>query len=512
MSADYSYQDKLCRKIFTSLKKHLKTVLAASCAAGKTRMAVRVLKRYKAQKKRVLVLAHGQVVLRSQFAESAAELGLEVTELTGAEQTRGKLPAGSVIIAIPQAFSRMSYDLYDAYFSQFDLIVIDEAHHFYLSNLTVKILKAANAPHLLLTASPSRFIKANKRAGEGKEEYNIIFFSTEELLEHKVVRSPTIALGVSHYHISHNDFNENLNISDMKTNTHQTNKTIEEVRKAVVENCNLKDLSWPDLSRKRGKTLVVANNISHANGLLAALEKKKVRVRISTSEDDSDSREVALFKEKESFEVLVVVGRARLGFNFPELTTIVDISGTLNPDCMFQMLNRVTRLYKTKKLYLKIMPENLMEATTKNLNFTIALISPEIFKAYTGNFTRLRPESSDTKKIPYAEGVEAVKKERKVGEGGNRNYGLIPTFEIMREVQDSTFGKSFVSSIAEALEIKKRNQNRYPTLDDAYLACRKLEITTAREYAKHRQGDPMLPAQPRAVYKDWSYQELKGPR
>jgi len=506
LSADYSYQDKLCKQLFASLKTNPKTVLAASCAAGKTRMAIRILKRYKSLKKNVLVLAHGQVVLRSQFADSAEELGLQVTELTGS-LTHGKFPQGSVVVAIPQAFSRLSHDKYDKFFKQFDLVVIDEAHHFYLSLLTQRILEAAKAPHLLLTASPSRFIKANKR----KEEYEIIFFSTEELLEHKVVRSPVIALGMSHYRISQRDFNENLNISDMKSNTKETTKTIEEVRKSIVENCNLEDLSWPELSRKRGKVLIIANNISHGNGLCTALGKKKVRVRISTSQDDTTSVEVANFKEKDSFEVLVVVGRARLGFNFPELTTIVDISGTLNPDSMFQMLNRVTRLYHAKKLYLKIMPKNLLLAATKNLNFTIALISPEIFKAYTGNFTRLRPESSGEKEdLPYAEGVEKVKgKGKKIAEGGNRNYGLIPTFEIMREVQGSAFGQTFVSSIAEALEIKKKNKNRYPTLDDAYSACRKLDITTAHEYKKHRENDPMLPAQPRKVYPEWSFQALK---
>ena len=79
-SPHYSYQKDLIRVCYQNLMDNKKTVLAASCGAGKTRMSVEIIKKFihDFPNKRVLILTHGQSLLRTQYGGLTAKTYLRV--------------------------------------------------------------------------------------------------------------------------------------------------------------------------------------------------------------------------------------------------------------------------------------------------------------------------------------------------------------------------------------------------------------------------------------------------
>ena len=64
---DYSFQADLIDRVNQSLSEHQTVILGACVGAGKTIMANKIASNYK----KVLVLAHGQDILRKQFHDES---------------------------------------------------------------------------------------------------------------------------------------------------------------------------------------------------------------------------------------------------------------------------------------------------------------------------------------------------------------------------------------------------------------------------------------------------------
>ena len=83
---------------------------------------------------------------------------------------------------------------------------------------------------------------------------------------------------------------------------------------------------------------------------------------ISGQDEDPNSEEIKRFMIDPVCMFLIVVGRAKLGFNYTELENVVDLSGSSNPDGQKQLILRLSRLSKTnkrKKFFYKVVPDNM---------------------------------------------------------------------------------------------------------------------------------------------------------
>jgi superfamily II DNA or RNA helicase len=153
------YQIRLSNEIHAQFKKpgRHELVLALSPGGGKTVTAIDIITRALASglAKRVLISAHGQKLLRSQFAQVLTNEERPFTWAEYKTRHRGKkFPTTQVVVALPQTLA-YAKDIPD-----FDMLVVDEAHHFYLGHdgLTLQKLGKQAKRVLLLTGTPSKFV------------------------------------------------------------------------------------------------------------------------------------------------------------------------------------------------------------------------------------------------------------------------------------------------------------------------------------------------------------------
>ncbi|MEA3295892.1 MAG: hypothetical protein U9Q27_02010 [Patescibacteria group bacterium] len=101
---------------------------------------------------------------------------------------------------------------------------------------------------------------------------------------------------------------------------------------------------------------------------------------MSISDIDYDSSEIQRFKDEEDCLILIVVGRGILGFNYPELVNVVDMTASQNVDRIYQLLCRVIRKHPkgNKKLFFKIAP-NVHNDYYKYIMTAVLSLSDESF-------------------------------------------------------------------------------------------------------------------------------------
>lgn len=398
-----SYQDKCILSVNDSLFKNIKfpTILAACPSAGKTSMCIAYVDFYtKANSKaKVLVLTHGTTLLRTQFYKNIQENNVDFTcsEIVPDQKNFD----AQVIIAIPQTLRTVKN------LPKFDLLIVDEAHHFYLAEGKGKksgkigqvsdlISKIKPKHQLLLTGTPSIFIK---------KRYPIIPITIEQLLEENVITDVIVELATSCYDFKNTDFNQSYDLKELASkkliNQKNTDTTLDELlgyvlkrlTSAVKNNpsayANIGTVtklftgkSWSDALSTLKKTMFACDSIEQANMVKTYLNKKKIEVALSTSENDKDSLEIDRFVNDSKCLVLIVVNRGILGFNLPELENVIDMSCTYNPDKIFQLMGRVLRKHPKgkQKLFFKVVPSNLSNLY-RGVMQVVALLSNE--KYYT---------------------------------------------------------------------------------------------------------------------------------
>ena len=146
-------------------------------------------------------------------------------------------------------------------------------------------------------------------------------------------------------------------------------------------------MSWGKALGLLEKTMFVCRSQKQAWQITTYFKNAGVNVALSTSRFDVDSLELARFKSDETCVVLVVVNRGILGFNMPELVNVVDMSGSLNVDVLFQMFARLVRKHPNgkRKLFLKVVPEVMSEYVYALMSFVIALSHKRIYDTYSGD-------------------------------------------------------------------------------------------------------------------------------
>lgn len=406
-------------------------VLAAAPSAGKTQMSICFVEKYLQQfpSDKVLILTHGQTTLRSQYYQELVEIKDNLSFTFHQIQT-GKdidnIKNNQVSVAIPQTLTGKKLP-------KFNLVVIDEAHHFYETKddegMIKNILKTVKPTHqLLLTGSPSRFIRKG---------YEIIPVSVKTLYDEKMVSDLVIDNVVSKYSFTNKDYNANNELKDVKFKKGETNSTLDIVLDSLYQRIRSINKNNPKLYSLTGlkpvktidagiayvksiftdisKTMIACKSIEQANQVFAYFTSKGINTVISHSKSDKDSLEMQRFKTDINIKILIVVDRGILGLNVPELETVIDMTGSKNPDTIFQLMCRVLRQHPTskQKLFIKVAPHDMSDYFKAVMNFTMYLCFDQFYTIYNGKNAgeiKLKIKRSITKHIEKNTRVKGKRK------------------------------------------------------------------------------------------------------
>ncbi len=384
------YQSEKMQQVITSIaNQELPTVFAACPSAGKTLMSICMIDTILKDNPnfRVLVLAHGTTVLRSQYYQEVVGANPDFTHCEVENRSDMDSCDAQVVVAIPQSIRTIKK------LPKFDLLVVDESHQFYFADMVQNIIRKAGAKHqLLLTGTPSIFIK---------NEFPLITVTVNEILDYDMVEDLTVVVASSNYRINRTDFNASGDVrEDYEFQEEQTNNTLDDFL-SVLENklkSVLKEFTaleagvsaltgWHLPLKALDKTMVVARSQHQATQIRNYFLRKKVNVALSTSDTDVNSTEIQRFKDDDDCRVLIVVGRGILGFSFPRMINVVDMSGTQNIDRIFQLMCRVIRKHPDgkKKFFFKIAPKDLEHNYEYIMTATMCLCDESYYTKYNGD-------------------------------------------------------------------------------------------------------------------------------
>lgn len=382
--------------------KYAIVVLALCPNAGKTEIAIYVIEQYLKENPthRVLVFTHSTNVLKTNFFDRLEGLNVNFTYCTDFD------PNCQVHICLPNSEKQIK--------GSYDFLVVDEAHENYFAKRVQRIIKKTNpSKQLLLTGTPSKFIK--------KGGYNIFALASNQISD-KWFAKLNIELVASNYKWKEN-YNSDLEVlSTFKFNEKDTVKTLENVILKLIERLKkgytaeqfnhpgliTKFKSWAFAYSEIGKTLMLCKTIEQANLVYKILIKNGVFAKISHSGNDQDSSVICDFKNS-SEGVLIVVNRARLGYSDDSLMNIIDMSGTHNPDLIYQIFCRALRgTPDDQKYYLKVTPQEQgqMDLTHVCVSAALMLTDHKYLSTYNGgNFNGIFiPVIKSPKTTPTGDG------------------------------------------------------------------------------------------------------------
>ena len=358
------YQEPAADYIMTSDR----CVLAISPNGGKTEISIEVISRYLKLNPtaRVLILPHSTNVLLDNYWDRLDEINVDFTYSKTFDKN------ASVHICLPNN-ERHIKGLYD-------FLIVDEAHENYLADRVQRILTKTNpTKQLLLTGTPSKFIR------EGG--YDIYTIAANEISDEWFAKL-NIELVASDYNWvnNYNSDNEVRNTFDFTSD--DTKKTLESVLGKLIQRIKTgftaeqfnhpsfvtKLKSWAFTYNTIGKTMIVCKRVEQADLVHQLLIENGVDSIISHNECDPDSKNIVEFKNN-GHNVLVVVNRGRLGYNDDDLINMIDLSGTHNPDIIYQMFCRVIRgTPDVEKFYLKVTPKESHNMALTHISVCAALM------------------------------------------------------------------------------------------------------------------------------------------
>jgi hypothetical protein len=241
--------------------------------------------------------------------------------------------------------------------------------------------------------------------------------------------------------------NQDLEVnSQYKFKKIETEKTLESILLKLIDRVRLglnaeefnnpglvaKLKSWAYTYKKLGKTIIICRSIKQAADVNEILRVNGVNSMVSDSETDKDSSQIVNFKNNE-FDVLIVVDRARLGYSDNDLYNIIDMSGTHNPNVIYQIFARVLRgTPDMQKYYLKVTTQEygMMDFTHACVSAALMLTDNKYLSTFNGNnFNGIR--------IPVIKKPAKTKGEDSGSTGGNgKPKGKLTFPEFTNDVID----------------------------------------------------------------------------
>lgn len=348
--ANYIYQRPVAMKVLQDALGGQKSVLAGTPGCGKTTISHIIIQEYihKYPNARVLVLTHGQNLLKDQYLNSLNNPHSEITFNYGPFLKKGvdihTYP--QVQVGIPQGIDNIVWD-------KIDLLVVDECHEFYLKKMVQAIIKKLKPKHqVLMTGSPSIFNKLNK---EG-EDYAITYISGDALVTYNVFSSVDLDVVAIKY---------------KKNAAKAIHKMIEHAR---IDGQNLL------------KIMVAVLNIREAHNVAHYLRENGRKVALSTCKNDKSNKMVKDFKDG-LYDTLVVVQRGILGFSDHNMTGVFDLRCSPDVDISNQLFARVLRKHPQgiKKFYYRCgIKGGDFKKQAVMLYKVKSMLSKDIFEKYDG--------------------------------------------------------------------------------------------------------------------------------
>ena len=470
-----AYQTETINKVKDSLSSQEITVLAACPSAGKTIMAIHCIEDFlqKNPNSKVIVLAHGTTVLRTQFHDVLEEIKPDFTykladNFSEYDETK------AVNVCLPQTLNRKSL-------KKIDLLVVDEAHQFYFGEKMVKdiIKKTKPRRQLLLTGTPSIFIR---------EKHPIIPVTLNTIFDEGMVSDVYVEIATSSYNFDIYDYNQN---DELKSEVHfkdsETKKTLDDLIAKIVE--RLKSIrgneyvnllpEWLPTLKRLQKTMIACKSQRQAIQVKDYFDKIGVKSALSISDIDYDSVEIENFKADPDCLILIVVGRGILGFNYPELVNVVDMTTSMNVDRVYQLFCRVVRKHPNglQKLFFKVAPNTLSDYYKYVMTGVLALSDEYYFTHFNGkNFNDMqipvRPHinnnngggnntNDNTTTVPNRK--KPVKRLSPI------DFSALPVFELFKDIyhkKDSLLHTYAFTTIRDVrAEFMKSMPNGYWTLE-----------------------------------------------
>lgn len=364
------------------------TILGVAPNGGKTEISIDVLVKvlqinpsYK-----VLILTHSTNVLKDNYTNRLDNLDTTLTYSTTFDKDC------QVHICLPNSERQIK--------GHYDFLIVDEAHENYLATRVQRIVtKVKPIKQLLLTGTPAKFIKN----GWSDKIYTLAANSIPPEYFAKL----QVELVASNYNWS-KDINSDFEIQKKyKFKKAETKKTLESILLKLIDRLQkqltpeefnnptllVKLKSWAFTYKKLGKTLIFCRSIQQANDVYSILKDNNVNVMVSNSETDNDSVEVENFRNNK-YDVLVVVDRAKLGYSDDDLYNIIDMSGSHNPNVIYQIFARVLRGNPSmQKYYLKVTTQEygMMDFTHACVSAALMLTDNKYLSTFNGdNFNGIR--------------------------------------------------------------------------------------------------------------------------
>lgn len=371
----FDYQESALSQVEQHLKFSNEAVLAACPSSGKTIMAIEYIKR--SSSKKTLVLTHGQNVLKTMWDENLKKY------LTESELSK-------VTYGLPQSLHRQEV-------SNFDLIIVDEAHEFAHADMVQKILgKNPKAKKLYLTGTPSKFIANGVPT---------IIIPAIDLIEKKYISDLYVGLFSTTANIKEEDRNSLDDISEKsyKKLEKSVNSDMDTLLHAMLKRLEAPDLTknkptvsryaeytnldkWNSVFGSLDKTLIACASIKQADKVVAYLNSKNVSCISSNSETDPDTENISRFENETEIKVLVVVDRAILGYNMPGLVNVVDMTCSHNINRIYQLYARVMRknAETPQKYFFKLAVKDEHHVTKFYMQASLCLMFHYFISKYNG--------------------------------------------------------------------------------------------------------------------------------
>ncbi len=429
------YQKSPVSNVCSKLESGKKVILNGCPGSGKTEMAIYIIKMFLDSGKKVLVLAHSTNVLKNNFQNRWNDYYDNHDNLT---------------ICIPQSYKADKYDL----------LVMDEAHENYLAKVVQDIAKDIPC-QLLLTGTPSNLIY--------KGGFDIEVIAMEDVPREFFAKTGVELLSTC-YKWTETDYNIDGNLKYAASITKSdTESSLDAIIVKLIDRLRNKSISAEKFNKPGiltriqksifsksniGKTMFVCSRKSQADYVNNYLIKKGYNSKVSHSTSDNDSTLFDLFKDGD-FDVLVVVNRGRLGYSDDNLMNIIDMSGTKNPNLIYQMFARCVRGSQSQnKLFMKLAPTGnaMLDLTSVATQMALSLMFKDVISVFNGKnmkgmFIPIMKSSSDVKVNKTKSKVEKVKIEKS-------NRIIFPQYhiDVLVELKDIRY------SLDDELSIYKKGE------------------------------------------------------
>ena len=435
-----------------------KLVLAMCPSSGKTETIIYYLNQlYKTNPNiKALILPHSTNVLLNNFYERLDSRNVDFTYSNNATLDV------NVHVILPQNHAKIN--------DQYDIIIIDEAHENYFAKMIQNIIvKTKVEKQILLTGTPYQFV--------GNNGFKMHFVALSDL-DSSLIPKLRVDILESDY-----DWNGNYNQSkELKLNFDFKDESTTNSLKTTFD-----FILARNKSKKIEKTIIVCRNIKQSNSVKNYLTNIGLASEISNSENDKDSSKISDFK-KNKFNILIVVNRARLGYDDIDLINLVDISGTLNPNIIYQMFARLLRgTQDMKKYYIRLSSKNddvynseistsvaLMLTHTnyikvfngKNFNSQDIIVNSDFFVKSKKSLDKSSGKSKTLSKrklfidVQEDDNFDIINFFKKVIEQKEKNVGLYKFCKVSEVLNELRFNNAKSRTKEECIEDAKKYNNK----------------------------------------------------